>query len=147
MTCVKYVQKHFWREHYEHLCALQVFSRVRPSHDLCARAQAHSLHGTLPCTYSDSSPLLSAPPGPSPFPPLFPSSPFSSAVPSSPPPLRKPTSSPSPDRPPSSRARRTTSSGVAGVFCARGQNRKSVPLCCGIRTFSPGLPHPMNSLM
>ena len=42
------------------------------------------------------------------------------------------------------------SSGVAGAFCARLQNRKSAPPCCGIRTFpldiSPGLP-PVNMLM
>src|SRR6218665_3800896 len=61
---------------------------------------------------SDSSPLLSAPPGPprSRQKLSFPST-FSSAVPSSSfsSSLHKPTSSPSPDCPPSSRARRTAS--------------------------------------
>src|SRR6218665_1997071 len=46
-------------------------------------------------THSNFSPLLSAPPDPSPFPPFSPTS-FSSAVPSSFSPLHTPTSSPSP---------------------------------------------------
>ena len=42
-TCMKYVPKHFWKEH---LCALQVFLCVLVSQLVCARA--HSLRGTLP---------------------------------------------------------------------------------------------------
>ena len=47
MMCMKYVQKHFWREH---LLALQ-FSCVGLSHDLCARAPVHGLEGTLVMSY------------------------------------------------------------------------------------------------
>jgi len=41
---MKYVQKHFWKEH---LCALQVLLYVLFSRLVCARAQMHSLEGTL----------------------------------------------------------------------------------------------------
>jgi len=42
--CMKYVQKHFWKEH---LCALQVFLCVHISWLVCAHAHTHSLEGTL----------------------------------------------------------------------------------------------------
>jgi len=45
---MKYVQTHFWKKHF---CALEI-SCVRSSHDLCARAHAHSLEGTLFTMYT-----------------------------------------------------------------------------------------------
>ena len=46
LTCIKYMQKALL-ELREHLYIRSKFSCVRSSHDLCARAHAHSLEGTL----------------------------------------------------------------------------------------------------
>jgi len=44
MTCVKYVQKHFWKEH---LCTLQVFLCALFSQPVCVCTHVRGLGGTL----------------------------------------------------------------------------------------------------